>query len=182
MKTEYLLPCQCGQKLAVDRSQAGLSIRCEHCGAEVAIPTLRGLEKLERATPEESDSGGEWGTRQGLLFLGTTITTLALAASAFIWLARPIFPQEYHDAIIDAAGSTVDLDQMSLSQTFAVWKELQQPPEVPNIPEYRDLITNFEAARAIFQRRLTIALGAAACGVAVLGVSLLVPKRKAPLR
>jgi hypothetical protein len=182
MKTEYLLPCQCGQKLTVDRSQAGLAVRCEHCGAEVAIPTLRGLDKLERAAPEETDTSGEWSTRQGLLFLGATITTLALAASAFIWLARPIFPQEYHDALIEAAGSTVDLDQMPLSQTFAVWKELQQPPDVANIPEYRDLITNFDYARAHFQRQLTIALGAAACGVVVLGVSLLVPKRKTPLR
>jgi len=52
MKIEYLLPCSCGEKLVVDRSQAGLSKRCT-CGRDVTVPTLRGLEQLERAAPAE---------------------------------------------------------------------------------------------------------------------------------
>ncbi len=178
IKTEYLLPCPCGQKLVVDRSQAGLSVRCDDCGADVAIPTLRGLDRLERAEPGETVVASEWGARQALLFLGSLIAGAALVAAGILWMARPIFDQEYHDALIDAAGSTADLDQMTLSQTFEVWKEMQQPPEMPNIPEYRNLINNHQAAVMAYRRRMGISLTVALFGAIVLGTSLLVPQRK----
>ena len=95
-------------------------------------------------------------------------------AAGILWMARPIFDQEYHDALIDAAGSTADLDQMTLSQTFEVWKEMQQPPEMPNIPEYRNLINNHQAAVMAYRRRMGISLTVALFGAIVLGTSLLV--------
>ena len=97
-------------------------------------------------------------------------------------MARPIFNQEYHDALIEAAGSTADLDQMTINQTFEVWKEMQQPPDVPNMPEYRNLINNHQAATMAYRRRMAISLTVLLFGAIVLGTSLLVPKRKPAAR
>ncbi|MES1213295.1 MAG: hypothetical protein ABUL64_01800, partial [Singulisphaera sp.] len=174
-KTEYLLPCACGQKLAIDRSQAGLAVRCDHCGAELTIPTLRGFAQLE-TVPTEAEVGAEWGVRQAVLFLGAVIAGIGLLAVLVVWLASPIFPQEYHDAMIETAGSTIDIDQMTISQTFELWRELKQSPDNSAVPEYLQLMADHRDASALYRQRITVALGVLIVGGLVLGAGLLVPK------
>ena len=54
MQTRYLLPCSCGQKIAIEPRQAGQSIRCP-CGNSVEAPTMLKMTALEPAEPEPTD-------------------------------------------------------------------------------------------------------------------------------
>lgn len=181
-KTQYLLPCSCGHKQAIDRSQAGLSMACPQCGAEVAIPTLRGFERLEQATPEVSHVAGEWGPRQAVLFIGCLIAGAAFAALTVLWLSRPAYPQEHQEALIEAAGSTEDLDQMSIVQTMYLWQELQTPPDVPNMNEFRMMLEFYRMAVTQFRQRMMIAVGVLVAGVLIMGAGLMIPKPRAAMR
>lgn len=181
-KTEYLLPCSCGHKLRIDRSQAGLSLSCPQCGAEVAVPTLRGLDRLEQVVPAVSKASGEWGLRQGVLFLGCLIAGVALAFVAILWLTRPIYSQEHQDALIEAAGSTADLDQMSIVQTFYLWRELQVPPDMASVNEFRLMLMYYELALSQFRQRMMIAMGILIVGLLIAGIGLTIPKPTAARR
>ncbi len=179
IKTEYLLPCTCGHKLAVDRSQAGLSAPCPQCGAELTIPTLRGLDRLERAEPEAGQSAQDWGLRQAVIFLGCVISATALMAAAILWVTRPIYPQEYQDALIEAAGSTDDIDQMPVAALRQLWHDLQAAPEAPSVAEFRLMVEGFNLSVVMFQRRMMIAVGVLVAGVLLIGTGLMIPKAKA---
>src|SRR5947209_2018237 len=76
MKTTYLLPCQCGEKLQVDASESGLIMKCG-CGASLEVPTMRGLAQLERVTVEESAAPSRgWGGAQRSMAIGALIAIL----------------------------------------------------------------------------------------------------------
>ncbi len=75
--TLYYLPCSCGKKIEVDAGQAGLSVRCQ-CGADLTVPTMRGLKQLEPVeAPSEvvaaETQQANWGARQGVVFLGLVV-------------------------------------------------------------------------------------------------------------
>ena len=64
-----------------------------------------------------------------MFFLGSLIAGVALAGRGRLVAHRArFFRKEYHDAMIEAAGSTEDLDQMTLVQTFELWEKVQQRP------------------------------------------------------
>jgi hypothetical protein len=125
MATNYLLPCSCGKRNTVDSGQAGLNVRCE-CGAELNVPTLRGLSSLERveAAPRAAAAvpAKVWGPRQGLIFLGSAILVAAAAAAFFFWWRMPEAPsldpnyQEYNRAFIDSK---------SPEELMEFWRECQ---------------------------------------------------------
>ncbi|HVU87729.1 MAG TPA: hypothetical protein VHD36_10440 [Pirellulales bacterium] len=182
IKTEYLLPCPCGHKLAVDRSQAGLSVGCPQCGAALTIPTLRGLDRLERAAPEADQHAQDWGLRQAVFFVGGLLGALALLAVAFLWMTRPIYPQEHQEALIEAAGSTGDIDQMTLLQTTYLWNELSKTPESSNMLEFRMMVEDYQQAATINRHRMIAAVGGLITGALLLGAGLLIPKQKSTPR
>jgi hypothetical protein len=45
--SQFLLPCVCGSKIPVNRSQAGMSLACSQCGQVVEVPTIRNLSQFE---------------------------------------------------------------------------------------------------------------------------------------
>jgi hypothetical protein len=184
MKTVFILPCSCGEKLSVDKSQAGLSLRC-HCGADVAVPTLRGFAKLEQSTDVAETAKPEWGLRQGMLFLGSVICVLALVATVGLWLTQPRLPPQHLDAFLEAAGSTADLDTMSSPEIMQIWKDAKQGPDYfasAIITEYEILLTHYNYAAAIYRQRLGAAIAAAVLGAVIFGAALLVPKSSAVRR
>ena len=124
MATNYLLQCACGKRNTVDTSQAGLNVRCE-CGAELNVPTLRGLASLERVEAEPHAAAAPakvWGPRQGLMFLGSVILVAAAAAAFFFWWRMPAAPsldpnyQQYNRAFIDSKSPEELMD---------FWRECQ---------------------------------------------------------
>jgi hypothetical protein len=179
MKTAYLLPCQCGEKLQVDSSQAGLSVHCR-CGADVSIPTLRGLDKLERSAGQVATPARVWGPRQAVIFLGGFLTALALPAVAGLRVTAPAFPQAQIDALIEQAGTTEGLDQLPPEQLYSLWKQLKQG-SVYNA-ELVTLISQYDVAATAHRQRVRYAVGALVLGASILGVGFLIPKSVAARR
>jgi len=181
MKTAYLLPCQCGEKLQVDSSQAGLSVRCQ-CGADVAIPTLRGLDKLERSASQVAPPARDWGPRQATIFLGGFMAAIALPAVAGLRFTAPAFPQAQLDAIIEKAGATDDLDQLAPEQLYSLWNQLKRGTEYNATIEYMTLLGKYEEASTVYRQRMRIAIGALVLGAAILGAGFVIPKSFAARR
>jgi len=53
------------------------------------VPTLRGLQSLERTREPAEPAPRRWGARQGLLFLGATIAVVSLLAAVGLEVFRP---------------------------------------------------------------------------------------------
>jgi hypothetical protein len=145
MTTYYLLPCSCGKKTVVDSGQAGLSLRCS-CGAELAVPTMRGLSQLERAEGPPADRRqyaapqSTWGARQALIFLGLIIMLGALLPAGLAWYTFPQPPRLRDNAqeLIHA-----EIEQGTLMQTWELWKSLRKDfvdeVEMPEMQMYKIL-------------------------------------------
>jgi hypothetical protein len=127
MKTLYLLPCSCGKKIEVDGGQAGLTAHCS-CGTEVPVPTMRGLATLERVEPRalpSEPSGSNWGTRQGIIFLGLVITFAASIGGAITWYTTPKEKPELVDDFREIDRGLVD--QLTLEELWESWHIYQMP-------------------------------------------------------
>ncbi len=91
MSPQYLLPCSCGQKLPVDAAQAGSRVRCA-CGAELEVPTLLHLKRLEKVAPaDRADETSEatWGARQRLALAGAVLSFAGIVLAAWCFATRP---------------------------------------------------------------------------------------------
>ncbi|HUY31341.1 MAG TPA: hypothetical protein VMV69_01065 [Pirellulales bacterium] len=168
MQSHYLLPCACGNKIEVDGGQAGLTARCA-CGAEVPVPTMRGLEALERVGPQASPSqkpSADWGTRQGIIFLGLVIALAASIGGAYEWYKIPTKPELADDISAIVRGS---VDQLTLEALWEDWHNLQTAlddrGEVPPMAAYMYL-------EAEGRRRLKILGGVLVFGLAVAALGL----------
>ncbi len=64
MSLGYLLPCSCGKKIAIQKSQAGQEVACE-CGKTLQVPTLRGLNELELVQESTAKPGAKRGASSG---------------------------------------------------------------------------------------------------------------------
>ena len=147
MTAYYLLPCSCGKKIEVDAGQSGLNVRCS-CGAELTVPAMRGLSQLERASeppagrPVEAPAS-TWGARQAQLFLGVLIMLGAAAFAVFAIYDYPPRPQlapNYREL------NRQEIEQMKLSQTWELWRELRKDfsseEELPIMELYKHVEKN----------------------------------------
>jgi hypothetical protein len=69
MNSHFLLPCECGQTIPIQLSQAGQSIQCG-CGRTLSVPNMRGIRQLQTADaiPTKSPSTRTWNPTRGLIF------------------------------------------------------------------------------------------------------------------
>ncbi len=61
--SQFLLPCACGAKIPVNRSQAGMSLPCLECGKTVEVPTIRKLAEFASSAPAKKEAksrAGKW--------------------------------------------------------------------------------------------------------------------------
>lgn len=172
MASHYLLPCQCGKKTEVDTSQAGLQVRCE-CGAELAVPTMRGLAALERvdAVAENSRAAtrGTWGRRQGLMFLGGVLLTGAALGALFFWAlfpARPMLEFNYEAQ-----------RQLSPIDSFTEWRELQKGIELPEAEQH---LSYFERVTNELMNWEKVCGAAGGVGLLLIIVGLATPSERRP--
>src|SRR5487761_1267231 len=169
MSFHYLLPCQCGQKTAVDSSQAGLSVRCR-CGASLAVPAMRGLAKLERVESASqaaaAQPAGAWGARQRLIFSGSIILVFGALGALGVWWTLPEAPslnesyQEFNRAFID---------QQSPEELLEKWQDYRTGIEQPM---WESVLNRYER---IFRERVEWALvagGVAAAGLVLMAIGL----------
>ena len=180
MPTTYLLPCQCGKKNEVDSSQAGLSVRCE-CGAELAVPTMRGLSALERveAAPRavSSQPAAAWGARQGIIFLGSTIMLFAALAALAIWWIRMPIPPTLHAAYQEEIRS--EIDRRSPEELMQLWQHLRSGVEESSAEHMLD---NYEARVADAIASEMVAGGFAAIGLLLVLIGVVQRPRPAIAR
>jgi hypothetical protein len=176
MKTLYLLPCSCGKKIEVDGGQAGLTARCS-CGAEMPVPTMRGLATLERVEPRASPSepsGSNWGTRQGIIFLGLVIIFAASIGGAFTWYTTPREKPELVDDFREIDRGLVD--QLTLEELWEEWHHYQTPLDERGEVPYMAAFLYWEAEGG---RKLKIWGGVLVFGllITVLGLCVKPPGR-----
>jgi hypothetical protein len=179
--SKYLLPCSnCGEKLMIDVSQAGQSISCK-CGSQTEVPTLRGLQKLERVegarAPEDTEPA--WSQQQGIMFstglalivVGAGLCTYLLWERSKLDTARPIDRLRFREEKA--------IDGMSPLQVWQIWVQMR---------DYRlsqDETPQYQLNRQRAQQLLIIASisgGAAIVGLGLLLSSFIVRPKTAPKR
>jgi hypothetical protein len=159
MKTLYALPCSCGKSIDVERSQAGLSVRCA-CGREVEVPTIRGLAQLEPSShPTTTEPERTWGPRQGVVFLGITLLVLAGGYAGY----RELFPPPGPFAGFNHEVLAKEIAAWTPAQSWELWAFLSQgmdPTEFPQMVRYRE--------RLLYHQRWTwVVWGVAAVGALI---------------
>ena len=93
MRTRYLLPCSCGQKIPIEPRQAGEVISCD-CGASQNAPTMREMTRLEEAAPDPTaGEAATWGVRQAIVLLGGIMLVVAIVPAVFLYLEFPTKPK-----------------------------------------------------------------------------------------
>lgn len=80
---KYLLPCErCGEKMAIDASQAGRQIDCQ-CGAKLEVPSFRAVRELEQFDEPQVKRRRSWNPLRGVSFaLGMVLVAIGLLAAA----------------------------------------------------------------------------------------------------
>jgi len=79
----YLLPCSCGQSIAIEPIQAGQEVRCS-CGQSQLVPTLREIRQLPEAEPEVAQVRlvkEPWSSTRTIVFaIGLVVIALGMVA------------------------------------------------------------------------------------------------------
>lgn len=92
---KYSLPCTaCERSLVVDAGQAGQTVVCQ-CGQALEVPTMRGLNALQRVESAPTAEQSEWNKGKGLILCGLTLATIALVVALYLQFTRePVFDEE----------------------------------------------------------------------------------------
>jgi hypothetical protein len=84
MATQFVLPCACGEKHTIAKTQAGQELACK-CGAKLEVPTIRKMEQLQPL--DRTDDPKPWSRGQGGLFVAGIFVLIA-GTAATMWLIR----------------------------------------------------------------------------------------------
>ncbi len=178
MKTTYLLPCPCGEKTQIDASESGREVKCR-CGASLAVPTLRGLARLEKVEVEGPPaSAGAWGGVQRSMAVGALIAVVGIGMSIY-WTVKPLpRPQDvFKPDDLAQLGIPRDYkpdgDKVPLSpvQTIYLWGVIEA--EGLMAPQPQKLEPYHRALDVVVWWRV-VSYAVAALGLIVLGASLAV--------
>lgn len=168
MAAQYLLPCKCGSSLPVSQSQAGGHLRCS-CGAELEVPTLRGLRDLEQVEVAQEQGAAEWGLRQGILTVGILVSLLLGGGAAWFAANEPAPPESF-DIASRANVLDTGIENLTPDQAWTMWKSQYEPLAVNGFYD-REPLGNKIRKQNITQHQLyRNILGIAAGGVLLLSL------------
>lgn len=161
--SDYLLPCTCGKKLGVTKSQAGQSVRCA-CGKELEVPTLRGMAALERVGTPGAASPKSWNNRHRVAFLLAIAALVGVLAAGYLAIDLPAPLPEFE---------MVEVDEMTpFTNVLAVYDELKKGIEGA-VPPISAEMRALEREREMKLWGIRVALTAAGCAaVAAAAVQL----------
>lgn len=163
MSERFLLPCECGQSVVVERRQAGTSVSCR-CGKSLDVPTIRGFAKLTPAAEQEQQPLPPiWGLRQGLIFLGLVTAIPAFVFAGFLYFSLPKLTQHYD--LLEQ-----EIEQLPPQHTWAIWKMYEQG--MPKGPTPTSVAVRFGFAR--LSRNIVIAMIVGGLGLLIAAAGLLV--------
>jgi hypothetical protein len=169
VSAKYLLPCLCGQNVAIEPRQAGETIACQ-CGASLQAPTMREICDLEPAPPDAASlqSGTSWGWRHGLKVLGAAITLLAIGW--IIWLyANP--PASVFD-VFDSEMIQRDFAHLPPVLTWDNWQKAREGLDRRVDQRYADEV-------AVYHVKQTLCFILAIIGAALIAAGALAKPRPA---
>jgi len=181
MSTKYLLPCECGKSIPVATSQAGSQVACE-CGAEMEVPTMRGLRELEREEEESPQAGQKmreksWDPRYGVGMLGAIVAVVAAIPGIVLLVQYPEKPTFDEDLMIQREHARID--RMPLPKAWQYWKLTMETAGLKDV----DYPTEREYAKkvTIYQQNIAISFSFAALGLLImLGAVLWNPRPVSP--
>jgi hypothetical protein len=121
---KYLLPCSCGQSVAIEVSQAGDRVRCA-CGNTLDVPAMRLIRQLPPAAADAPQKqrlrDRSWSLVQRLIFAaGLLLAVGGLGTAAFyqFWRTRLITDETPWDNLEQAHQ---DIDQMGVEKAWELW-------------------------------------------------------------
>ena len=117
MARDYLLPCTCGRTHRISSRQAGSTLTCS-CGANLEVPTMREMGRLEPAAATTAVRHKPWGLRQGLMFLGLVIAGVGFVAGCYFSLIVMPSPQE-----TDVPQGWIDA--LAPAQAWQIWGDFR---------------------------------------------------------
>jgi hypothetical protein len=165
VKKSFLLPCRCGNKVPIEKTQAGQQVRCS-CGLELDVPTMQAIGRLEPAPVEgpTAKAASRWGLWQGLVLLGAAIALPAIGWAAYLGLSWP-------------KARTVDIEKLSPTQALSAWHVLRTDPSRRVLPfdEYPALIE----AQKVTRYWLIVATALFGIGLATAAGALLLARPRA---
>jgi hypothetical protein len=167
-RTQYRLRCNCGREILVDRAQAGLMVRCE-CGAELEVPTIRGLSRLEQVRSTQR-SARLWGNRQAILVIGLAVAAVGLGGGLFRQLFPPPYPITREQVEGEVARQKQMIQQLPLDQTFQAWDELSAGMDTGELAA----LVNYRQQVAENRRWMLVMYGVGALGLVIAASGYLV--------
>lgn len=153
---EYLLPCSCGEQSIVSTAQAGGTIRCA-CGAELHVPTMRGLRELEPL--ERTSAAGPaatWDDQHRVAFLLALGAVTCLAVAIYLWSSLPAAIVQPTSADFDVAIDAASIDELFMIHRELVNHRLGDPQSFDAALKTRQMM--------LWGMGIVLALGAAAAG------------------
>lgn len=162
MSERFLLPCECGKSVEVERRQAGTSVSCS-CGKSLEVPTIRGFARLVPVADQETSTPPPiWGPRQGLIFLGLVIAIPAMVFAGYLYFNLPKLAEHYQYL-------EQEIEHLPPQHTWAIWRMYENG--MPKGPTPTSLAVRFGFAR--LTRNINIAVGIAVLGVLITAAGLL---------
>jgi hypothetical protein len=154
--SHFLLPCDCGAKVTISRSQAGMTVPCHQCAKQLQVPTIRNMSSLaiadsaelekdsiaKRGLPSRSRSPWMLGLLSAVFML---VAIGSLAYASFIAYERYSIFADLKEAKVDLTKTEEDFIsqiraislQASPADTWDYWNELtEQGLTEPNPPEF----------------------------------------------
>jgi len=143
--SSYLLPCDCGAKVTISRSQAGMSLLCPQCSTQLQVPTIRNMSLLAAAESPVDKSKPHGHSTKGTrnrspIFLGLLAAAFMLVAIGSLAYAGWIAYERY-SILSNLSESKVDLSKTEedfLKEIRAT--ALQAPPA--DTWDYWNLLAN----------------------------------------
>jgi hypothetical protein len=141
VSVKYLLPCRCGQKVAVEPRQAGQTVVCA-CGQSLPVPTMLEVTALEPA-PIEADAlkgaGNVWGGRQAMLMLGVVMLLATIGGGVWVYRTRPIA----HIDMFNSMMAEEQIQKLPPALTWQNWQAAKQGIGGRTDPRYEDAVIRF---------------------------------------
>lgn len=177
MTSQFLLPCNCGQSVPVQLSQAGQTITCT-CGRALVVPTMRGIQQLKPAKdiPSPAHTGASWNPTRGALFgVGACLLLLGLITAAFNYPRYRQF-SAFQPSDEYLQESLAFIEKSSPEELLDVWHMVTEH----GLGDYESSPFSNARMAARHFRNLTVAgVVAAVCGIFVVGIPILLPARRA---
>lgn len=127
MSQQYLLPCECGNKIPVTTAQAGRIVACS-CGQEIKVPNLGALRQLEQAhTGTTSKQAVQWNAGRGVLFVvGILLTIIGLLVGGWGSLILRQIDLEHEATHFNLAevADIEDVEKMPPADVYELWKNV----------------------------------------------------------